>query len=61
MAHDIVYRSATVYDGTGSAPITADVALEGERIVEVGDVTGASRRRRERPGTHTGLHRRAHA
>ena len=32
----IVLRGATVYDGTGGRPITADVAIDGDRIVGVG-------------------------
>jgi N-acyl-D-amino-acid deacylase len=45
MAFDLVVRAATVIDGTGStAPYTADVALEGERIVAVGRVDGRGRR-----------------
>ena len=31
-----VLRGATVYDGTGNAPIVADVALDGDRITGVG-------------------------
>ncbi len=44
MTHDLVIRGGTVVDGTGRAGFTADVAIDGERIVEVGDVTGAARR-----------------
>jgi N-acyl-D-aspartate/D-glutamate deacylase len=36
--HDLVVRAGTVVDGTGAAPRTADVAVRGDRIVEVGRV-----------------------
>lgn len=34
--YDLVIRNGTVVDGTGSAPRSADVAIEGDRIVAVG-------------------------
>src|SRR4029077_3382642 len=37
-------RGGTVVDGTGQAGFAGDVAIDGERIVEVGDVTGSARR-----------------
>jgi N-acyl-D-aspartate/D-glutamate deacylase len=36
--HDLVIRGGTVVDGTGSAPRSADVAVDGDRIVAVGRV-----------------------
>jgi N-acyl-D-aspartate/D-glutamate deacylase len=33
---DILIRGGTLVDGTGSAPITGDVAIAGNTIVEVG-------------------------
>lgn len=39
MAHDIVFRDATVIDGTGSVPFTADVAVDHDRISEIGTVS----------------------
>jgi N-acyl-D-aspartate/D-glutamate deacylase len=42
--HDLVIRGGTVIDGTGAAARTADVAIAGGRIVEVGRVGGAGRR-----------------
>jgi N-acyl-D-aspartate/D-glutamate deacylase len=42
MSFDLVIRSGTVVDGTGRPARTADVAIRGDRIVEVGrvDATG---------------------
>lgn len=40
MAHDLVVRAGTVVDGTGAPPTTADVAVDGDRIVAVGRVEG---------------------
>jgi N-acyl-D-aspartate/D-glutamate deacylase len=42
--HDIVIRGGTIIDGTGVAPFTGDVAIEGQRIVEVGGRHGPARR-----------------
>jgi N-acyl-D-aspartate/D-glutamate deacylase len=36
--HDLVIRGGTIIDGTGAAPRTGDVAIDGEQIVAVGDV-----------------------
>ncbi len=46
---DRVFEGATVVDGTGAEPFTADVAVQAGRIVEVGRVTAAAR---ERIGAH---------
>ena len=43
MPLDIVFRDATVVDGTGAKSFVADVAIEGGRIAEVGAITGKSR------------------
>jgi N-acyl-D-aspartate/D-glutamate deacylase len=42
--HDTVIRGGTIIDGTGKMPFTGDVAIEGERIVEVGGRRGPGRR-----------------
>jgi N-acyl-D-amino-acid deacylase len=45
--HDLVIRNGTVVDGSGGparTPGTADVAIDGERIVAVGTVDGRGRR-----------------
>jgi len=40
---DVLIRGATVVDGTGARPITADVAMQEGRIAEIGKVTGVAR------------------
>jgi N-acyl-D-amino-acid deacylase len=42
--HDIVIRGGTIIDGTGKAPFTGDLAIEGQRIVGVGGRHGPARR-----------------
>jgi N-acyl-D-amino-acid deacylase len=37
---DLVLRGGTIYDGSGSAPIVGDVAIDGDSIVAVGDIGG---------------------
>ena len=37
--HDIVIRGGQVVDGTGAPPIRADVAIDGDRVTEMGSVT----------------------
>ncbi|UGQ12445.1 amidohydrolase family protein [Yinghuangia sp. ASG 101] len=48
--HDIVIHGGDVVDGTGSAPRRADVAIDGDRVTEVGTVTGPARRRIDAAG-----------
>jgi N-acyl-D-amino-acid deacylase len=36
--YNIILRNGTIYDGTGAAPIIGDVAIEGDKIVAVGDI-----------------------
>src|SRR5216684_8972954 len=43
---DVLFRGATVYDGSGSPGVRQDVAVRGERIVAVGDAV-------DRPGVST--------
>ena len=40
-SYDLVIRHGTVYDGSGGAPLAADVAVRGDSIVAVGDLGGA--------------------
>ena len=47
---DLVFESATVIDGTGNAPRTADVGVQGGIIREVGRVDGAAHRRIDASG-----------
>ncbi len=42
--HDLVIRGGTVVDGTGAEKRTADVAIDGDRIVAVGPDLGEGRR-----------------
>lgn len=39
--YDVVIRNGTLYEGTGSAPRLADVAIAGDTIAAVGDLGGA--------------------
>lgn len=39
--YDTIIRGGMVYDGSGGAPYEADVALIGDRIVEIGDLSGS--------------------
>ena len=36
MAHDVVIKGGKVVDGTGRAPVQADVAIDDDRIVAIG-------------------------
>ena len=38
--YDTVIRNATIYDGSGGAPVVGDVAMKGDRIAAVGTVAG---------------------
>ncbi|HET6793083.1 MAG TPA: amidohydrolase family protein [Acidimicrobiales bacterium] len=48
--HDLVIRSGLLVDGTGAPGRRADVAVDGERIVEVGDDVGNGRRELDAEG-----------
>ena len=38
-SYDAVIRHGTVYDGSGQAPLSADVAIRGDAIVAIGDLS----------------------
>ncbi len=40
--YDVIIRNGAIYDGGGGEPLRADVAIRGDRVVQVGDLTGAS-------------------
>tara|TARA_B100000686_G_scaffold329180_1_gene390061 strand:- start:12798 stop:14474 length:1677 start_codon:yes stop_codon:yes gene_type:complete len=44
VAVDLVIRGGSVIDGTGSLAFTADIAVEGDRIVEIGKVDSKGKR-----------------
>ena len=60
--HDLVIRGGTVVDGTGAPARTADVAIDGGRITEVGAVDGRGRREIDADGLarHARLRRHPH-
>lgn len=41
MAHDLIIRNGTVVDGTGGDPYPADVAVDGDRVTAIGDLSDA--------------------
>ncbi len=43
-AYDVVIRGGTVYDGLGGPGVIGDVAIKGDRIVEIGVVQATGRR-----------------
>jgi N-acyl-D-amino-acid deacylase len=42
--HDILIRGGTLYDGSGSAGVEADLAIDGDRIAAIGRITGSARK-----------------
>ena len=43
--HDLIIDNAVLYDGSGAAPRRASVAVTGDRIAEVGTISGEARER----------------
>ncbi|HJZ79944.1 MAG TPA: D-aminoacylase [Pyrinomonadaceae bacterium] len=39
---DIIIKGGTVYDGSGGAPVKADVGIKGDRVAAVGDLSRAN-------------------
>ena len=39
--YDVILRKGTVYDGSGGAPIIADVGIADDTIAAIGDLSGA--------------------
>lgn len=48
--HDIVIRGGTIVDGTGAPAFVGDVAIDGDRIVQVGGKAGPGKREVEADG-----------
>src|SRR6476469_3345854 len=44
VAHDLIIRNGTVVDGTGAAARRADLAIDGDRITVIGDLSDATAR-----------------
>ncbi len=42
--YDILIRNGTIYDGSGGAPVTGDIAINGDTIVSVGAIGSATGR-----------------
>lgn len=40
---DVLIRNGTIYDGSGTEPVVADVAVIGDRIAEIGRISGRGR------------------
>jgi N-acyl-D-amino-acid deacylase len=45
MIFDLLFRQVTVVDGTGAEPYVADVAVQGDRIVAIGELSGQEAQR----------------
>ena len=39
--HDIIIRSGTIYDGSGAEPVVGDIAIDGDKITAIGDLSGS--------------------
>ncbi|HNS87647.1 MAG TPA: hypothetical protein PKH09_12160, partial [Parvularculaceae bacterium] len=40
-SYDAIIRGGTLYDGSGSPGVVADIAIEGDRIAAIGDLKSA--------------------
>ena len=43
--YDVLIQNGTVYDGTGAAPVVADIAIDGDRIAAIGELGDAEAER----------------
>jgi N-acyl-D-amino-acid deacylase len=50
--HDLVIRNGTIVDGTGRPAFTGDVAIDGDRIAAVGEVSARGRTEIDATGLH---------
>jgi N-acyl-D-amino-acid deacylase len=41
--HDLLIRNGTIYDGSGDPPFISDLAINGDKIVEIGRIDGHAR------------------
>lgn len=44
MAHDLIVRGGNIVDGTGASKFIGDVPIAGDRITEVGELSGSAER-----------------
>src|SRR5579871_6965239 len=40
--YDTLIKNGTIYDGSGAKPFTGDIAIQGDTIAAIGDLSGAS-------------------
>ena len=50
MSHDLIIRNGNIVDGLGRAPVIGDIAIEGNRIVAIGSVSGKGKRELDADG-----------
>ena len=48
--HDLVIENALIFDGTGGPPRHADIAIDHDRVTDVGPDLGVSRERIDAEG-----------
>lgn len=50
MSHDLIIRNGNIVDGLGGAPVIGDIAIDRNRIVAIGSVSGKGRRELDAEG-----------
>ena len=50
MSHDLIIRNGSIVDGLGGAPVIGDIAIDRNRIVAIGSVSGKGRRELDAEG-----------